>query len=131
MHPNTPLDHYRLAKTSQCPSYTRGSKYTPDVYRLVKTSQCPSYTCASKYTPDILVSDDISIQQTQNISIAFIQCWTNDVGPTLYKCFTNLCFTNLSYTCVALVRRRLPRTKTYNLIWTLISNIKLVWDESG
>ena len=28
---------------------------------------------------------------TQNISITFIQCWTNveDVGPTLYKCYTN------------------------------------------
>ena len=34
-------------------------------------------------------------QQTQNICITFIQCWTNveDVGPALYKCYTNvLCF---------------------------------------
>ena len=31
-------------------------------------------------------------QQTQNISIIFIQCWTNieDVGPTLYECYTNV-----------------------------------------
>ena len=31
-------------------------------------------------------------QQTQNICITFIQCWTNveDVGPTLYKCYTNV-----------------------------------------
>ena len=29
-------------------------------------------------------------QQTQNICITFIQCWTNveDVGPTLHKCYT-------------------------------------------
>ena len=33
-----------------------------------------------------------STQQTQNICIIFIQCWTNveDVGPTLYKCYTNV-----------------------------------------
>ena len=32
-------------------------------------------------------------QQTQNICITFIQCWTNveDVGPTLYKGYTNVC----------------------------------------
>ena len=31
-------------------------------------------------------------QQVQNICIQFIQCWTNvgDVGPTLFKCYTNL-----------------------------------------
>ena len=30
-------------------------------------------------------------QQTQNISITFMQCWSNfqDVGPTLYKCYKN------------------------------------------
>ena len=33
-----------------------------------------------------------SAQQIQNIFITFIQCWTNveDVGPTLYKCYTNV-----------------------------------------
>ena len=33
-------------------------------------------------------------QLTQNICITFIQCWTNveDVGPTLYKCYTNVCW---------------------------------------
>ena len=32
-----------------------------------------------------------NIKQTQNICIAFVQCWTNveDVWPTLYECFTN------------------------------------------
>ena len=31
-------------------------------------------------------------QQTKNICITLIQCWTNvfDVGPTLYKCYTNV-----------------------------------------
>ena len=34
----------------------------------------------------------MSPQQTQNICITFIQCWTNveDVGPTFYKCYTNV-----------------------------------------
>ena len=31
-------------------------------------------------------------QQTQNICMTFVQCWTSveDVGPTLYKCYTNV-----------------------------------------
>ena len=31
-------------------------------------------------------------QQTQDICVTFVQCWTNveDVGPTLYKCYTNV-----------------------------------------
>ena len=31
-------------------------------------------------------------QQTQNICITFVQCWTNveAVGLTLYKCYTNV-----------------------------------------
>ena len=31
-------------------------------------------------------------QQTQNICITFMQCWTSveDVGPTLYKCYANV-----------------------------------------
>ena len=31
-------------------------------------------------------------RQTQNICITFIQRWPNveDVGPTLYKCYTNV-----------------------------------------
>ena len=30
--------------------------------------------------------------QKQNVCITFVQCWTNveDVGPTLYKCYTNV-----------------------------------------
>ena len=34
----------------------------------------------------------VSSQQTQNICITFIQCWTSvgDVGPTLYKWYTNV-----------------------------------------
>ena len=35
---------------------------------------------------------EVYTRQTQNIFITFIQCWTNveDVGPTLYKCYTNV-----------------------------------------
>ena len=31
-------------------------------------------------------------QQTQNICVAFMQCWANvkDVGPSLHKCYTNV-----------------------------------------
>ena len=31
-------------------------------------------------------------QRTQNICITFIQCWANveDIGPALYKCYTNV-----------------------------------------
>ena len=31
-------------------------------------------------------------QSTQNICMTFVQCWTNveDVGPALYKCYTNV-----------------------------------------
>ena len=31
-------------------------------------------------------------QQTQNICMTFVQCWTyvEDVGPTWYKCYTNV-----------------------------------------
>ena len=37
-------------------------------------------------------SDLVITQQTQNICIAFVQCWTNveDAGPPLYKCYTNV-----------------------------------------
>ena len=30
--------------------------------------------------------------QTRNICITFVQCWSNveDVGPTFYKCYTNV-----------------------------------------
>ena len=33
-------------------------------------------------------------QQTRNICITFVQCWVNveDVGPTLFKCNTNILF---------------------------------------
>ena len=31
----------------------------------------------------------MALQQTQNICITFVQCWTSveDVGPELYKCY--------------------------------------------
>ena len=36
---------------------------------------------------------DLSLQ-TQNICITVVQCWTNvgDVGPTLYKFYTNVLY---------------------------------------
>ena len=36
-------------------------------------------------------AEDVS-QQTQNTFITFIQCWSSveDVGPTLYKCYTHV-----------------------------------------
>ena len=42
-------------------------------------------------------------QQTQNICITFIQCWSNveDVGPTLYKCYTNV-FCLLGWTLISM-----------------------------
>ena len=56
-------------------------------------------------------------QQTQNILITFIQCWSNvfDVGPTLYKCYTNvLCL--LEY-AVSIGHTRI--TETLRWTWTL------------
>ena len=34
----------------------------------------------------------VHIQQTQNICVTFIQCWYNveEIGSTLYKCYTNV-----------------------------------------
>ena len=52
---------------------------------------------------------------TQNICITFVQCWTTveDVGPTLYKCYTNvLCLLGSASSqraqgiCAALVQHR-------------------------
>ena len=39
-----------------------------------------------------VASNDHYPVKTKNICITFIQCWTNveDVGPTLYKCYTNV-----------------------------------------
>ena len=44
--------------------------------------------CRARY-PDAISEQS---QKTQNICITFIQRWTNveDVGPTLYKCYTNV-----------------------------------------
>ena len=40
----------------------------------------------------ILIDLGNTSQQTQNICITFIQCWPNieDVGPALFKCYTNM-----------------------------------------
>ena len=60
----------------------------------------PVFTgCASGSSPPSpSIYDIVYTQWTQNICITFIQCWTNveDVGPTLYKCYTNV-FCSLGY----------------------------------
>ena len=40
----------------------------------------------------IILHAFVITQWTQNICITFVQCWSNvkDVGPTLYKCYTNV-----------------------------------------
>ena len=40
----------------------------------------------------IVVISSERVNSTQNICATFIQCWSNveDVGPTLYKCCTNV-----------------------------------------
>ena len=49
-----------------------------------------SYTSTRISSPCLII---YTLQQTQNICIAFVQRLPNvfDVGPTLYKCYT-LCF---------------------------------------
>ena len=44
------------------------------------------------YTPERCAVTRSAHQQTQNICITLVQCWTSveDVGPTLYKCYTNV-----------------------------------------
>ena len=39
-----------------------------------------------------LHTEQIPAHRIQNICMTFVQCWTNveDVGPTLYKCYTNV-----------------------------------------
>ena len=55
-----------------------------------RASSCVTLSITS---PEVLHLHVLS-QQTQNICITFIQCWTNveDVGPTLYKCYTNVLY---------------------------------------
>ena len=48
---------------------------------------------AQQYSPwTLLTAVFVLSQQTQNIFIAFVQCRPNvfDIGPTLYKCYTNV-----------------------------------------
>ena len=55
----------------------------------------------------------ITSQQTQNICITFIQCWTNveDVGPTLHKCYTNaLCLLEYLFPTATQQTRHVKRT---------------------
>ena len=40
----------------------------------------------------MMTTAELRAQQTQNMSITCIQCWTNveDVEPTFYKCYINV-----------------------------------------
>ena len=64
-----------------------GSSIALLIYREYLQSLCWSYhTWQPEGTPH-------SAQTSwQNVCITFVQCWTNveDVGPTLYKCYTNV-----------------------------------------
>ena len=56
--------------------------------------------------PNIKSTLLLGTQQTQNICITFVQCWTNveDVGPTLYKCYANvLCLLGIQHESFALL----------------------------
>ena len=61
---------------------------------------CFCHVPTSTWHTDGTVSSCTLFQQTQNICITFVQCRPNvsDVGPTLYKCDTNvLCFLGCNY----------------------------------
>ena len=70
----------------------------PALYQrlVVSIKKCPN---GVRYFQDsdfcmlnIIAGRDATTQQAQNICITFMQCWTNveDVGPTLYKCYTSV-----------------------------------------
>ena len=86
-----------------CPATTHDqvSLYMDQVVLSQSRGRVPSEDMVSQQARSILPvtlgatsaeAGPIVAQQTQNICITFIQCWTNveDVGPTLYKCFTNV-----------------------------------------
>ena len=64
---------------------TRHMVYVLDPWRVA------SGTCILLMASSMACSQN-HFQQTQHICITFIQCWTNveDVGPTLYKCYTKV-----------------------------------------
>ena len=66
---------------------------------LMKDEQLTHILDVMQCMPDTAAS--LTSQQTQNIGITFMQCWNNveDVGPTLYTCYTNvLCLLEFNYT---------------------------------
>ena len=75
------------------------SKTKRRLKKLRKTSYTASEKCGMCNEVDDIVDDMVTYrmgcepcQQTQNICITFIQRRPNvfDVGPTLYKCYTNV-----------------------------------------
>ena len=63
----------------------------------VSTSRQLVWLSSSNKNPTSLSlsrTDGLTSQQTQSICITFVQCRTNveDVGPTMYKCYTNILY---------------------------------------
>ena len=68
----------------------RSSSY--GIYPSIKV-YCPGKCTSSRNLhPDTMSFCATQSQQTQNICITSLQCWTNveDVGSSLYKCYTNV-----------------------------------------
>ena len=79
-----------------------------------------------------------STQQTQNICMTFEQCWTSveDVGPTLYKCYTNgLCLLGMNKCAVLRILTKTIRRRklmiSCQVIWFNFSHPALPTTSSG
>ena len=56
----------------------------------------------------LVFAEQRSTQETQNICITFVQC-VEDVGPALYKCYTNvLCLLGIAAGLAAITSRHRP-----------------------
>ena len=67
---------------------------SPQSYPIYYSVKMTLYIC------DLAIVHEAMSQQTQNICITFVECWANveDVGPTLYKYYTNvLCLLGWRY----------------------------------
>ena len=107
--------------------WPRGLERPP---RLLHTREWEGIQIRSRTDYVHLQNHVYPIQQTQNICITFVQCWTNveDVGLTLYKCYTNvLCLLGIPdrlgqtlsrrwSASATLARRRFNAAPTYRFI---------------
>ena len=84
-----------------CVSGRKVSNKSPDQGERFYTSCVLQLSLLSAHTSRVLLFNKTRQpvhQQTQHICITFIQCRTNvfDVGPALYKCYTNVLCTSHS-----------------------------------